>query len=1073
MDKSFNGDDSGSPHDVFLSYAREDVASAEKLCAVFEARGFRVFWDQDLRGGQIFSLELAAAIQAAAVTVVCWSPHAVNSAWVAKEAALAMEAGTLLPLKLSTCILPVAFAHLHTVDVDFSSLELSIPIAELMHRAAEIAGGRWPEPDVGTGWYENPLDAFGDGEQLTVVGLMTDIIASTTKKGAPYVRFSILTEGGPIACVQWDTDVFASTGSVIEAVGSVNRYREKRRLQVSRSKVQEPYRPDDQTRASISYLERYVASADRSGLNICELEHVLHLRSQEPVVTPMPGSYANLEVGKLTTEENAKLFRFLLEQRSTSLFVGYPLIRIAAEDVQPLAMMAVGIMRSARSNSRFVVRSLDATISWNQSAVKALGLDPSELPRPRPDRTGLDEIRAALDNYGLDHDVLKPDMLDGSRQGPVHNTAVLFQPGTSNATRSLRADYDDLSSWSSERIAASSLGPLLAAGRLPDADVVPRITFGPSIGQATLTQEEARQCSAKRRLTVVTGPPGTGKSQLIVNTAQAAVEAGQTVVIASTNNAAIEAVQEKARLDCGLTAILVGGSKAKDQTVLAQLAPFRSLDPDGSEETWSQEWDQLGERVRPVYDLADHRRTLEVQSERAKDRTAAILDRLAPATQAVIVADPDVVESLSVRAQAAQHAYSSCRNWRLIKRFWLRRAERAIRVELCQLLEIEPSSFTPEVAALLAQLVNEWAMIDDLDTSLGGFPPLMQLDAWLSENSSQRAAVSQARAGHVLGRRYASAPSSARQGMAAFERAVDSRKSQIPETGRVVRAALPAWATTLHSARRYFEMIPEDIDLVIIDEASQCHLSTAAPLLARARRAMIVGDPHQLPMVDTVDESERHLLGLASGLDPAFLKRLTGDATLYDLAAAASDEKPLFLDRHFRCHPHIAEFANDVFYDGRMVVCTTADDNEGGGIFWVDCHNGASTDGRVNEAEAERIVELVQELSSQGINDIGIIAPFVDQSALLKRRLAKAEADSGVTVGTVHTFQGSERSVIVFSPVLRPLAKPGRQRFVNDRHLVNVAVTRARHRFIVVGDRTAFEASTPIGRLATYAQAIN
>ena len=76
---------------VFLSYAREDKETAEKILSALEARGFPMYFDQYLPSGVQWEEALKAQLQRAFAVVVLWSSHAAKSEWVAIEAAAGLE----------------------------------------------------------------------------------------------------------------------------------------------------------------------------------------------------------------------------------------------------------------------------------------------------------------------------------------------------------------------------------------------------------------------------------------------------------------------------------------------------------------------------------------------------------------------------------------------------------------------------------------------------------------------------------------------------------------------------------------------------------------------------------------------------------------------------------------------------------------------------------------------------------------------------------------------------------------------------------------------------------------------
>lgn len=103
--------------DVFLSYAHNDAATARAFADAFRREGFDVWWDDELRSGEVFDQAIEAALRAAKAVVVLWSPHSVNSRWVRAEATLADRNRTLVPVTIAPCDRPIIFELTHTVDL--------------------------------------------------------------------------------------------------------------------------------------------------------------------------------------------------------------------------------------------------------------------------------------------------------------------------------------------------------------------------------------------------------------------------------------------------------------------------------------------------------------------------------------------------------------------------------------------------------------------------------------------------------------------------------------------------------------------------------------------------------------------------------------------------------------------------------------------------------------------------------------------------------------------------------------------------------------------------------------------
>jgi hypothetical protein len=280
------------------------------------------------------------------------------------------------------------------------------------------------------------------------------------------------------------------------------------------------------------------------------------------------------------------------------------------------------------------------------------------------------------------------------------------------------------------------------------------------------------------------------------------------------------------------------------------------------------------------------------------------------------------------------------------------------------------------------------------------------------------------------------------------------------------------WAVTNLSVRR-FPPDPRLFDLVIVDEASQCQIPQVLSVLFRAKRALIIGDPMQLPPVITLKPAQEAEIRCEVGVSASQLDkhRLTYHRHSAFHAFETGARRSLLLDEHFRCHPAIAAVSNEHFYGGKLTVLTDVAKlrrlprKE---ILWAHVSGDACRrrgGSWVNEAEVERVTRSVEYLLEQlptGSN-VGVVTPFKAQATLLKQHW---HGDDRVEVGTVHTFQGAERDVMVFSLVAGKSMRPNTRRWLRgELNLWNVAITRARSHLVVVGDRDFWAKEGGIGHI--------
>ena len=103
--------------DIFISYSRDDQATARRFAEAFEREGFSVWWDQTLNPGDAYDHVTEKALREAKAVAVLWSKKSVDSRWVRAEATLANRNRTLLPVMIEPCERPIMFELTHTVDL--------------------------------------------------------------------------------------------------------------------------------------------------------------------------------------------------------------------------------------------------------------------------------------------------------------------------------------------------------------------------------------------------------------------------------------------------------------------------------------------------------------------------------------------------------------------------------------------------------------------------------------------------------------------------------------------------------------------------------------------------------------------------------------------------------------------------------------------------------------------------------------------------------------------------------------------------------------------------------------------
>ncbi|MEU6477744.1 AAA domain-containing protein [Streptomyces sp. NPDC047017] len=793
-------------------------------------------------------------------------------------------------------------------------------------------------------------------------------------------------------------------------------------------------------------------------------DELLPLVGSEPPRVVWPTGEEVLLSGVQTTVQAPERVADLAERarkEGTDLWYGYPVAVLYEGKRQvcaPLAMRQIEVERGPQGRS--VVTPTGPIVLHPKLVLDRLGKDegnellaayqPNWRPGFREDMVR--DLRSLLQELGLpDTEHLDPGSLgDGGSLYAAHegarNVAIVFAARTdSAATAQLMKDHRTLR-HSVEQFAGTALGAFTAptdpeadAGGEQDVQVVAPLELNEG-------QEAVIRAAMVRKLTVATGPPGTGKSQLIVNAVATARAAGQTVLVASTNNKAVDEVWERCEALAPGLLVRTGNQAAVEHEVRTLEQLTRSAQPHQSSPLCRGE---LRNHLRRQEAL--RRRFAEIAG---RERELADLGRLR--------------FSYADRHHSDLMALSTALGDEVSLGRWLRRARTAARLGIFG--GWLRSRCVRGLAPLSAQAAPEGQNFADLlsfvEAEVAWRRKSAEADAATDDSqllTMLRETDRQVRqtAADLLRALVAEQAMAAR---AAIHERVEAVKSRSPRQWSSLERILPqvsGWAVTARSPRRFRDRAAL-FDLVIIDEASQCATADVLPLLFRARRALVIGDPMQLRHITTLQPRQEAEAHRGAGLRASWIEEHRLEHRRYSAfhAAAQAAGKTLLLDEHFRCHPDIAGISNRHCYGERLTILTEPrslrrlDGVEA--VQWLDVTGTArkgSNGSWVNQEEADRVCLSVERLLMrlpEG-STVGVVTPFRAQKDLIAVRW---KHEPRVRVGTVHTFQGGQQDVILLSLVASASMRPSAVNWLcREVNLWNVAITRARSHLIVFGDR--------------------
>lgn len=265
-------------------------------------------------------------------------------------------------------------------------------------------------------------------------------------------------------------------------------------------------------------------------------------------------------------------------------------------------------------------------------------------------------------------------------------------------------------------------------------------------------------------------------------------------------------------------------------------------------------------------------------------------------------------------------------------------------------------------------------------------------------------------------------------------------------------------------------------DTVVIDEAGQALEPACWIPILKAQKLVLAGDHCQLPPTIKSPEAARN--GLAT--------------TLLEKSVALHPEAVTLLDEQYRMHEHIMGYSSQVFYENKVKAHSSVARHSlfesDTSLVFVDtagCGFDEKLEGTssTNPEEAALLInhltQLVTELNAHytrpDFPTIAVISPYKQQINILKEQLAHVPELQGygdrISVNTIDSFQGQERDIVYISMVRSN--SEGDIGFLADIRRMNVAMTRARKKLIIVGDSATLASLPFYANFITYAETLN
>ncbi|MRH41574.1 AAA family ATPase [Aquibacillus halophilus] len=563
-----------------------------------------------------------------------------------------------------------------------------------------------------------------------------------------------------------------------------------------------------------------------------------------------------------------------------------------------------------------------------------------------------------------------------------------------------------------------------------------------------LSQKAAAEKAMLEQMSVIEGPPGTGKTQTILNIISNAVIQGKTVAIVSNNNSATANVLEKLqKYEVDFMAAYLGNNENKAKFFAEQNENYPNMD------SWTLS-ESDAESIKN--NLSSSRHELDKMLE-YKNESALLKHELSEIKTENKYFNNYYSDSKFEDLQMG--TFFSFKADRILKVLmeYKRAVERGkvtLRNKLYNLFVYGIYSFKiykypPEIIVSYLQKTYYDAKMNELQKQIGELDKKLEnfnFDKAMENYSFESMRLFKAK----LVNRYDSGGN-----RTAFNNDVLWK-----DFDRFIKE-YPVILSTTHSLRNC-AAINYLFDYVLIDEASQVDIVTGALALSCAKNAVIVGDLKQLPNVVPTEVAT-----IANGIYESFeldqAYHYSDHSLLSSIISLYEDIPKTLLREHYRCHPKIIGFCNQKFYNNELIVLTDENEEDKPLILYKTTR-GNHARGKFNQRQIDAVFEEIipEQKINAGKQSVGIISPYRLQADELQKTIGNQDLEAD----TVHKYQGREKEIIIITTVANRVEAND---FVDDPNLINVAVSRAVDKLVVVvAEGSENWQGTNIGDLVRY-----
>ena len=565
------------------------------------------------------------------------------------------------------------------------------------------------------------------------------------------------------------------------------------------------------------------------------------------------------------------------------------------------------------------------------------------------------------------------------------------------------------------------------------------------------SQKDAIGLALNNRLSVIEGPPGTGKTQTILNIIANAIIRGESVAVVSNNNSATLNVFDKLKkYDVGFIAAYLGSIDNKADFINSQ-KPIPNI---SNWEISSQELEILKSSLKSKHEKLTEMLLQQQNLSVLKQELSSVETEL----KHFIKYSKINFEEISKNIKKVENSQKALEMWMLCEIY----GKGPNRKGLIEFIKnfIQNFKLMNKNFFYIRKILNANPCSDVIAIYQRQF-----YDLKIEELNKNILNLSKLLLSYDFNRKmkeYTDISMQVFKASLAIKYADQERKEYVIEElksdSENFIADYPVVLSTTYSLR---SSLANNVmyDYVIIDESSQVNLCTGGLALSCARKAVVVGDLKQLShVVDSTMEKATDSIFYHYKL--AEFYRYKSHSLLSSIMAIFPQVPKTLLREHYRCHPKIIEFCNKKFYGGQLVVLTEHHDGDEPLIVYKTVE-GNHERNRLNQRQIDVIKnEIIPRHALNLLDDsLGIISPYRNQTNALQKEFA----GMGVKADTVDKFQGRENEVIILSTVDNEISD-----FVDNRNRLNVAISRAVKKLILVVSDDVSQKDSNINDLVKY-----